>query len=78
MTRRVTNIPLSYDAQAFRQIIRDIEARLAVLERSVSVYQVSNFAVTRSLDMATATSADIGNFVATLVSDLQQAGRLGS
>lgn len=74
---RLTDIPNQYNARAFRAFSQDITARFAKLESAVSVYNVTNFVVTRDLDMATATVTDIGNFLATLVSDLQNAGRLG-
>lgn len=77
MVKRFTDIPEEYNARTFRNLVRDINSRFAVLEAPVSVYNVTNFVVTRDLDMATAGAPEIGNFLATLVSDLQNAGRLG-
>lgn len=74
---RVTNVPDKYDAQQFRQIMRDLADRFAILERLAGAYTVSNFTPTTSLDMVTADALDIGNFLCTLVSDLQKAGKLG-
>lgn len=75
---RLTNIPDKYDAGTFRTLVRDIESRLRRLEELVGPYTVSNYVETRTLDMGTAGAVDIGNFLATLVSDLQKAGRLAS
>lgn len=75
--RRIGNVPDMYDAANFRKIIGDIDKRFQDVERKTGTYDVSNFVPTRSLDMATATPTDIGNFLATLVEDLQGAGRLG-
>jgi hypothetical protein len=75
--KRLTDIPDPYDARTFRRFSQDIDARFRALEASVSVYTVTNFTPTRTLDMATAGAPQIGNFLATLVSDLQSAGRLG-
>lgn len=77
MAPRTTNVPDGYDAATWRQIMRDLETRFGKLERAVSTYTVSNFTPTRTLDMGTATADDIGNFLCTLVQDLQKAGRLG-
>lgn len=77
MAKRIADVPSDYDSRTFRQIIRDINTRFAALEAAVSVYTVSNYIETRSLDMGTATATDIGNFLATLVNDMQNAGRLG-
>lgn len=77
MAARITDVPATYDPPIWRQIMRDLVARFGKLESAVGTYTVTNFTPTRSLDMSVATSADIGNFLATLVSDLQNAGRLG-
>ncbi len=74
---RIADVPTQYDPIQFRQIIRDIESRFRALEAAVSTYTVSNFTPTRTLDMGTAGAAEIGNFLATLVSDMKKAGRLG-
>jgi hypothetical protein len=37
-------------------------------------FTVSNFTVTRTLNAGTATTADIANFLATLIDDLQKRG----
>lgn len=73
---RIANIPDDYDAGKFRVIMQDIGARFRRLEQLVGPYSVENYTVVRNLDMGTATAADIGNFLCTLVSDLQKAGRL--
>lgn len=75
---RLTDVPAEYDAQTFRQICRDLEGRLNKLSGAVGSYQVSNFTRVTSLDMGAATATDIGNFLCTLVQDLQKAGRLGA
>lgn len=77
MERRLVDIPDQYEARTFRRFAQDIQKRFAVLESAVQVYEVSNYTPTRTLDMATAGAPEIGNFLATLVADLQNAGRLG-
>ncbi len=74
---RISDVPDTYDARQMRQIVRDIEKRFLALEAAVSTYTVSNFTPTRTLNMATAGAPEIGNFLATLVSDMKKAGRLG-
>lgn len=75
--KRLTDIPTEYDPRTFRNFSRDINARFAALEAAVQVYSVTNFTETRTLDISSATPTDMGNFLATLVFDLQNAGRLG-
>lgn len=77
MASRITDVPDQYDAPTWRNIMRDLVARLAKLGSSVGQYTVTGYTETRTLDMGSATATDIGNFVATMVSDLQKAGRLG-
>jgi hypothetical protein len=74
---RISDVPDQYNAGQYRQIVRDVETRFQNLEAAVSKYTVSNFTPTRTLNMATAGAPEIGNFLATLVSDMQKAGRLG-
>lgn len=76
MAQRITEVPDTYISSTWRKIITDIKTRFGKLEATVGPYTVSNYTETRTLDMGVATAADIGNFVATLVSDLQNAGRL--
>lgn len=70
-------VPVVYDQRTFSNILDDFQRQLNKVSGRVGTYDVSNFVETRSLDMGTATVTDIGNFLATLVSDLQKAGRLG-
>lgn len=77
MARRITDVPATYDVELWRQIMRDFDSRFRDLERTVGTYTVSNYTPTRTLNMGTATATDIGNFLCTLVADLQGAGRLG-
>lgn len=76
MAERITNVPEQYDPRSWRQIMRDLGQRFAKLERTAGPYVLSNITPTRTLDMGTATATEIGNFVATLVQDLQSIGRL--
>lgn len=74
---RATDLPQEYDPQTMRRVVSDLEARIDNVSKAVGVYTVSNFARVTSLNMATATATDIGNFLCTLVQDLQKARRLG-
>jgi hypothetical protein len=76
VTARITEVPDPYDARRWRLIVKDIENRFAKVEQMAGPYTISNFTPTRTLNMGTATATDIGNFLATLVSDLQAIGRL--
>lgn len=76
MPKRISEPSDTYDPLRQRQIISDITARFAALESAAGPYTITNFTPTRSLNMSVATATDIGNFVATLVSDLQAKGRL--
>lgn len=77
MAVKISDVPATYNPQQWRQIVRDIDSRFAKLEASVGKYTVSNFTPLRTLNAGTATTTQLANFVATLVSDLQQVGRLG-
>lgn len=77
MAARSTNVPDPYDPQAFRTIVADYDRRLDSLERVIGTYQVSNFTRVTTLNMGTATATDIGNFLCTLVQDMQKAKRWG-
>ncbi len=77
MALKISTVPDQYSPTAWRQIVRDVDARFRALEAATGKYTVSNFTPTRTLDASTATLADVANFVATLVSDMQGAGRLG-
>lgn len=74
---RTTDVPREYDPQTMRRIVADLESRVDTVGKAVGAYTVSNFTRVTSLDMGTATATDIGNFLCTLVQDLQKAGRLG-
>jgi len=74
---RTTNPPDEYDAQTFRRILGDYDKRLDSLARAVGTYKVQNYTRITTLDMGTATATQIGNFLCTLVADLQDANRLG-
>jgi hypothetical protein len=75
MTKRISEPSQTYDARRMRQILTDIDRRFQVLEKMIGPYTVANYTETRTLDMGTATADDIGNFLATLISDLQAVGR---
>lgn len=77
MAVKISDVPAEYDARQWRQIVRDIIARFEKLEAGVGKYTVSNFTPTRTLNAGTATTTQVANFVATLVSDMQAVGRLG-
>lgn len=77
MAIKISDVPAEYSPQRWRQIVRDIDSRFAKLEAAAGTYAVSNFTPTRTLNAGTATLVQLANFVATLVSDLQQVGRLG-
>lgn len=74
----ITKVPDVYDPSSWRAIIRDIDSRFQKLEKIVpTTFTVTNYTVTRSLDVNLATAEDLANFVATLVADMIAAGRLG-
>jgi len=77
MAGRLPDIPDQYDSKSFRRFVQDIEKRLTSLGAAVGVYSVTNYVETRTLDAGAATTTDVANFVATLVADLQAAGKLG-
>lgn len=77
MAQRVTNVPDQYDAATWKAILSDLGRRFDALERATGTYTVSNFVPTRTLDMTSTNATNIGNFLATLVSDLQAARKLG-
>lgn len=74
---RTTDIPLQYDPQTMRRVVSDLERQIDTVGKAVGAYTVTGFTRVTSLDMATATVTDIGNFLCTLVQDLQKARRLG-
>lgn len=61
-----------------QQIVKALTDR-ANLDKTplVAGYTVSNYTETRTLNAGTATATDVANFVATLVSDLIAAGKIG-
>lgn len=77
MVQRTTNVPDQYDAATWRAIMTDLDKRFKALEAAVGVYTVANFVPTRTLDMTSTNATNIGNFLATLVQDLQNARKLG-
>ncbi len=77
MAIKISDVPEFYDPSKWRKIIQDITNRFRAVEASVGTYSVSNFTPTRTLNMGTATATDIGNFLATLVNDLQTVDKLG-
>lgn len=70
-------VPPKYDQRTFTNILGDMQGQIDKVSARIGTYTVQNFTETRTLDMATATSTEIGNFLATLVSDLKNGGRLG-
>lgn len=55
--------------------LRRIENESAItVAHLADQYTISNHTPTRSLNMATATATDIGNFIATFISDLKNRG----
>lgn len=77
MTRivRLPSPPAQYDQGWAARLVQVLEQRSVEDSAPHAIgYSVSNHTPTRSLNMATATATDIGNFVATLVSDLLLAG----
>lgn len=78
MAQRISDVPDQYSPRVWKQIMRDLISRLAKLEATVGPYTVTNFTETRTLDPTIATTADVANFIATLVNDMQNAGRFSS
>ena len=76
LATQIPQSPRAYNAQDFDYILETIEHRLTDLERSVNTYSVTGTATLRTLNVGTATLADVGNFLATLVADLKTQGRL--
>ena len=75
---RLGTVPEKYDQRTFGNILEKVENRLNRLENPVRSYEVTGLgADVRSIDVSTATLADVADFVATLVMDLQAAGKLG-
>lgn len=70
--------PSQYDAAYFRELLQQIEKRLPEQTTSTAlrVYTVKNFTETLTLDLDTATQADINNFLATIANDIYQRGLL--
>lgn len=78
MAKRQIFAPKAYDKKTFSNILHDLENRLTALESSVKTYTITNAGSdVRSLDVTAATLTDVKNFLATLVKDLQDAGKLG-
>jgi hypothetical protein len=59
-------------ANQAQEAMNILEKRLDSVERTIrnDAYVVSNVSTTRTLDVSTATTSDVANFVATLVQDL--------
>lgn len=65
------------EVQQLRELVQALELRLAALEKPAQKgYTISNGVATRTLDVSTATAADVAKFVGTLVTDLKAAGML--
>lgn len=78
MGKRPVSIPRDYDPVTFSNIVHDFENRLIALESPVKTYAITNAGSSvRSLDVTAATLADVKDFLASLVKDLQAAGKLG-
>lgn len=78
MAKRPIITPKTYDPTTFSNIFHDLENRLISLESPVKTYDVTNAgAAVRSLDVTTATLSDVKDFLATLIKDLQAAGKIG-
>lgn len=69
--------PREYNFSDMVRILSTIDTRLANLERALTdrSYEMTTTDL-RTLDEATATTADVANVVGTLVKDLQARGRL--
>lgn len=74
---RTNDVPQEYDPQVFRGIMSDYDRQLDSLSRVVGRYSITGFTRTTTLDMGTATATDIGNFLCTVIEDMQKAKRLG-
>jgi hypothetical protein len=78
MSRKIPLPGAVYDQGDMNFAMQVIEQRLTSMEAAIAVgYVVSNGAVVRTLDVATATATDVAKFVGTLVADLKVKGRLG-
>lgn len=78
MAKRPILIPRDYDATTISNIVHDFENRLVALESPVKSYEITYAGgPVRSLDVTAATLADVKVFLASLVKDLQAAGKLG-
>lgn len=78
MAKRPISIPKTYDPVTISNIVHDFENRLNAVESPVKTYEITNEgAAVRTLDVTAATLADLKDFVASLVKDLQAAGKLG-
>lgn len=70
------NIKVSPELQWVLQSLKEVE--LASFENDPAViasgFEISNYTETRTLDVATATTTDIANVLATLLLDLRRGG----
>ena len=62
-----------YDQRMMAELIRALEeSDQTSLRQVLSGFRVSNYTETRTLNPSTATTADVANFIATIVADVQQ------
>lgn len=79
MGARLPLVPKDYDQKSFAGILQRIENRLDKLEaiQTPTVFTITTPSSSTTLDVATATLAQLAAFVGTLVIEMQKAGKLG-
>lgn len=79
MGARIPKVPEVYDKNQFIRMMATIENRFAALEAvsTPTVFTIQNGATRTTLDVSTATLAQLREFVGTLVTEMQKAGKLG-
>ena len=72
MSTRLPQAPDLYEHSWAAELVRQLELELESLSRNFAAdYTTSNVTTTRSLDVSTATLADVANVLATLIEDLK-------
>lgn len=62
-----------YDQRMMAELVRALEQDdRTSLRQVLSEFRVSGYTETRTLNPSTATTADVANFIATIVADVQQ------
>lgn len=79
MGARLPLVPKDYDKAKFVRIVEAIENRLTALESvaTPTVFTITTGSNSTTLDVSTATLAQLRAFVGTLVTEMQKAGQLG-